>query len=483
MLPLIIMLLCAASLFAQTVSVTFTGRDAQNQYLPLTRVEVSNLTKGWQETLYWPDTMLTMTDGTGIEDVKTQNFASLQLSQNNPNPFDGTTDVLLSVADAGALTVEIADIYGRLVETQNIASLPIGNHQFRIALSSTGTYVMTVRQNGETATIKMVNNGGGNGNKIEYAGMVGANNYSPLPQPKHAHRGATDNPFDPGDQMEYVGFAMQNGTEVESSHVVQAQESSQTVVLTFGDGAPCSGMLTVTDHEGNIYNTVQIGNQCWMRDNLRTTTSPSTGTYLVSTADTTGTFAFTGKQARWYNNDSATYAPMNYGLLYNWNAAVDTFNTAYGETSVNTSYGNAVSVSFSGNRRGICPAGWHLPSDAEWTQLTDYVSSQPEYTCVGNSSYIAKALASETGWNSSTRTCAVGNDQTTNNASGFGAVPAGLHWYDGFNYAGCLAHFWSSTEIGLYDAWYRGLAYYDPGVGWSDVYDKDDGFSVRCLRD
>ena len=134
------------------------------------------------------------------------------------------------------------------------------------------------------------------------------------------------------------------------------------------DEKSCPAAPTVTDHEGNVYATVQIGNQCWMRDNLRTTTSPSTGTYLIPAANTN--YTYTGKQARWYNNDSATYAPMNYGLLYNWNAAVDTFNTAYGETSVNTSSGNAVSVTFNGHRRGICPVGWHLPSDAEWTTAT-----------------------------------------------------------------------------------------------------------------
>ncbi len=178
---------------------------------------------------------------------------------------------------------------------------------------------------------------------------------SPLPQPKIAYRGATDNPFGLGDQMKYVGFFTFNGTEIVSGHVLQVLDASQTVVLTFEDGLPCSGTPTVTDHEGNVYATVKIGQQCWMRENLRTTTSLSTGTYLVPAVNTG--YTYTGKQARWYNNDSATYAPMNYGLLYNWNAAMDTFNTAYGETSVNTDDNNAVSMSFMGSRRGICPAG------------------------------------------------------------------------------------------------------------------------------
>ena len=255
--------------------------------------------------------------------------------------------------------------------------------------------------------------------------------------------------------------------------------SFTTLAIPEGDAQPCPGTPTVTDHEGNVYNTVKIGNQCWMKENLRTTTSPSTGTYLIPAVD--ADYTYTGKQARWYNNDSVTYAPLNYGLLYNWNAAVDTFNTAYGETSVNDDYNNAVSVNFTSNRRGICPAGWHLPSDAEWTQLTDYVSSQSEYTCGGNSYYIAKALASETDWISNSDDCVVGNDQTSNNATGFSAVLAG--WCTGSVYgAGAVVHFWSSTEYDSAGAYDRSLTYDYANVGWNGN-SKFHGFSVRCLRD
>jgi len=243
------------------------------------------------------------------------------------------------------------------------------------------------------------------------------------------------------------------------------------------------GTSTVTDHEGNVYHTLQIGNQCWMRDNLRTTTSPSTGTYLIPA--TTAGYTWTGKQARWYNNDSATYAVMNYGLLYNWNAAMDTFNTAYGETSVNTSTYNAVSVTFNGHRRGICPVGWHLPSDAEWTAMTDYVSGQSEYVCGGNTSYIAKALADSVGWSSHTNACVVGNDQSANNATGFSAVPAGHCSGSSFDYAGGKrTYFWSSSQHENYQyyAWYRNLSYDDAGV-YSYYNYKYYGRSVRCLRD
>ena len=265
---------------------------------------------------------------------------------------------------------------------------------------------------------------------------------------------------------------------------LQAQLGSVSPTTdTIIDSPFLCGFSTVSDHEGNIYNTVKIGNQCWTKENLRTTTSPSTGTYLVPPVNTS--YTFTGKQARWYNNDQATYAPLNYGLLYNWNAAVDTFNTTYGETRVNTSYNNAVSATFTGHRRGICPLGWHLPSDAEWTTLTNYLGSRPEYLC-GDNSYaygVAKALASETGWISSNDECDPGNQSiTTNNATGFSAVPAGLCSGSSFEGAGSYAYFWSSTQYASSHAYSHNLGYSSANV-YGDYYLKYLGCSVRCLRD
>ena len=251
------------------------------------------------------------------------------------------------------------------------------------------------------------------------------------------------------------------------------QVSFTTLSITAGDAQPCPETPTVTDHEGNVYNTVKIGNQCWTRENIRTTTSPSTGTYLIP-PDSVG-ITTSGKQARWYNNDSVTYAPMRYGLLYNWNAAVDTFDMAFGETSVNQ--GTGVSVNFTGYRRGICPEGWHVPSDAEWNQLTDYVSAQSEYQCDGNSTHIAKSLADTVGWYSYGSNCAVGNNQSVNNVTGFSAVPAG-YWEESFFDEGSIAWFWSSS-IGGYG---RTLGYFDTGVS-PFAASSEHSFSVRCLRD
>ena len=114
--------------------------------------------------------------------------------------------------------------------------------------------------------------------------------------------------------------------------------------------------------------------------------------------------------------------------------------------------------------------------------MAAYVSSQSEYVCGGNTSYIAKVLADSVGWNSSTNTCAVGNDQTSNNASGFGAVPAGYCNDSSFGSAGNGALFWSATQYSGYGAYYRSLGYLNASV-YRSGDDKNIGYSVRCLRD
>ena len=216
---------------------------------------------------------------------------------------------------------------------------------------------------------------------------------------------------------------------------------------------------TVTDVDGNTYNTVQIGNQCWMRENLRTTR------YSDGTAIDLGADLSTNTAYRYCPNDDAGNVRA-YGYLYNWKAVM---------RNSSSSWSNPSGV------QGVCPVGWHVPSNAEWTQLTNYVSSQSRYRCGGSSTSIAKALASARGWVSSSEPCAVGNNPSGNNATGFSALPAGYYCgsYDLFGYN---AYFWSSTEGYSGNAYLRGLCYYYAYV-YSGYYNgKIYGYSVRCLR-
>ena len=213
------------------------------------------------------------------------------------------------------------------------------------------------------------------------------------------------------------------------------------------DVMSCPEAPTVTDVDGNVYQTVKIGNQCWMRENMRTTHyadgTPITGDFYIPTG------------------------PQEYGYLYKWSTVMhDTTSSALNPSGVT----------------GICPTGWHVPSDAEWTQLTDYVSGQPEYVCGDNQQNIARALAAQTNWNTGTTGCSPGYDMSLNNATGFSVLPAGDYYPGGIHDIGANAYFWTATEYSSSSAWIRWLGSHTSTVPRED-YNKGNGFSIRCLLD
>jgi len=211
---------------------------------------------------------------------------------------------------------------------------------------------------------------------------------------------------------------------------------------------------TTVIYNGVIYNTIQIGDQCWFKENLRTT-KYNDGTSITNVTDSaTWTSTTSGAYCCYDNNPSNC---DTYGALYNWYAV---------------------------NTGKLCPSGWHVPSDAEWDTLTNYLSANSQYWCGSNSSYIAKSLASTTSWNSSTTTCAVGNNLSANNSTGFSALPGGYRHYNAGSFHNLSLHgfWWSSTEDGGSNAWGRLLNYNNTNV-YRNNYNKKYGFSVRCLRD
>lgn len=221
----------------------------------------------------------------------------------------------------------------------------------------------------------------------------------------------------------------------------------------------CNEPLSLTDYDGNTYNSVKIGTQCWMKENLRTTH------YTDGVSITLGSSSSSSVAYRYYPNNNSNNV-TTYGYLYNWAAVM---------------HGTASSSTNPSGVQGICPTGWHVPSDAEWAQLTTYLQSQSVYVCGDASINIAKALAFTSGWNNSSGTCTIGNNQNANNATGFGALPAGL--YDnGVNYFGVGADFWTGTETTSTNARRYFINNGDYRVN-NDNMNKKLGLSVRCLRD
>jgi len=228
-----------------------------------------------------------------------------------------------------------------------------------------------------------------------------------------------------------------------------------TIPMPSDDAIPCPGHETVTDYDGNTYNTVKIGQQCWMKENLKTQH------YADGTVIPIGMVGSTTTAYRYHPNNNSDNLDM-YGYLYNWPAVM------HGETS---SSNNPSGV------QGICPTGWHMPSDAEWTQLTDYLKSTPAYGCIGDNEQIAKALSANEGWPVCSYYGTPGHYPILNNISGFSAKPAG--YYGGIsNTYGSIqaeARFWTATE-----SWYRAIRFSGDKVDRSGE-SKNYGLSVRCV--
>jgi uncharacterized protein (TIGR02145 family) len=212
---------------------------------------------------------------------------------------------------------------------------------------------------------------------------------------------------------------------------------------------------TVTDVEGNVYKTVIIGTQCWMRENLRTTKYADNGPIPYGNTDMSYSDPY------YYYPGSQENVPT-YGLLYNWRAAMKNEISSENEPS---------------GVQGVCPEDWHLPSVTEWEKLRNYVSSQPAYRCEDG---IAKSLASTTGWVEDDFSCTVGNNPSANNATGFSIPPAGYFaaWHENSGYT---ARLWSATELDGTIG--HNLILVNNSYGaYIDYNPKEIGYSVRCVR-
>jgi len=198
------------------------------------------------------------------------------------------------------------------------------------------------------------------------------------------------------------------------------------VVNGTNDCIACGDLIS---HEGYNYSTVQIGDQCWFSENCRYLPEVSDPSIDSTTEPHYSVYGYTGTDVT-AAQATANYA--TYGVLYNWPAVMT---------------------------EGICPSGWHIPSDGEFTELTDFL---------GGEGVAGGKMKDNIQWNGT-------------NSSGWSGLPGGYRYSGGFNLDGFDGDWWSASESGS-DSWTRDLDYGNDNVNrYSN--DRNYGFSARCVRD
>jgi len=423
----VLSLLLAASLpsFALDYTITFTG-TSNGVSTTVGDVLVQNLTKGTTVTVPSGNT-LNLTDKTTAVELFSARDETIHVSS---NAVEGTSTVSFYVRQAGVTQINAFSLDGRKVAGIS-TNLQAGINSFQLSLPK-GIFAIQVTGTEFEYTAKTIQQTGSQIKPgIAFIGTEKPASTNPK-KSKSSAQGVTAMTYTAGNQLLYKAAS---GTY--STIVTDVPTVSKTTNFDF---------VTCTDADGNNYTTVTIGTQTWMAENLKTT-QYNDFTAIPNVTDNTAWAALSTPAYCWYNNDAIT-CKNKYGALYNWY----TVNTAK-----------------------LAPTGWHVPTNAEWVTLTNYVSSH-----LGNSLNVGKALAATTDWAISTPQT-VGYDLILNNSTGFSALPCGDRNVDSdgkFSFLGLGSEWWTS------DGWYREVDSYSSYV--TPFYSSEGyryGFYVRCVRD
>ncbi len=435
---IVLMLLLAYSGFSQrpTIELTFTAQY-QSQPVILDSIYIQNLSQPGDTTLYAPNTVLLLDYILGIPDFGETEKSAFSVSPGYPNPsVDGTTNFKVRIPEKEFINLRIVDLLGReVVSYEN--TLEIGTHSFAFLSGRKKYYVLTVAYRNEIRSIKILNSG----NDGQLQGKLVYNGNSETLMSLKSQNVTNGFGYDHGDHLRFIGYA--NTIEgVNGSDVIEATPmGNEEFLFDIVQGIPCSGTPNVL-YEGQYYKTVKIGDQCWMKENL------NVGTMINGAQEMTDN----GIIEKYCYDNSEANCDM-YGGLYQWNEMMD-YSTTEGV-------------------QGICPDGWHLPTDTEWTALATYLGGMG--VAGGKMKSTRTAPDPHPRWNSP--------NAGATNISGFTGLPGGGRNTDGSFYGvGSYGDWWSSTEYSPSGAWFWAMIYGNSMLG-EFYFNKSYGFSVRCLRE
>lgn len=406
-----------ANVHSQNYLISFEG---SGETTIVDSVVVKNLTQGTSLTVDGNDQLLLVDNLTGIDHIRENKDNKLRIY---PNPAKEYCTVEFYVPIAGVISTELYDISGKIVLLKSKYSEK-GSHFLQISGLGLGIYNINIQSTEFKYTGKIVSQNNTKGSaQINF--FENADNFLIETQIK-SKMAQVEMQYNLDDRLMLSGYS-----NIYSTVVMDVPQESKTISFNF---------IACTDADENNYKVVTIGTQTWMAENLKTT-HYSGGDEIP---DGTGAGDILGENNPnyWFAYDDVVDNVSTYGRLYTWYTVTD--------------------------NRNVCPDNWHIPSDTEWTILTDYLGEM----------IIAGGKLKETGtvrWLSP-------NTEATNE-SGFSALPAGGRNYSGiFDDMGSDGLWWSSTEESTTNAWYR-YTFYNGGNVAKSNGTKEVGFSVRCVKD
>jgi len=401
----------------------FVSFEASGASTTITSLRVENRTKGISATLSGND-ILHLSGITGLNPLKEEGPFRIKTS---PNPMPGQCKIDFQTLKQGPATIELYNVSGKLI-LQKTEQLDPGNHVFRLSGLKSGVYILKLTSDTKTCSAKIVSNN----SRIDAAGMERISS-SPV-SGNAAHKPDAGMKKGIADQKSEVVLAYDAGdflllkayAGIYTSYSVLDPTFSPTHVIPF---------YKCIDAGGESYPVAHIGSQFWTAKNLKSTVL-NDGTPLSDN--------------KWAIADSAAYCTyLNtknqdtinaYGRLYNWYAV---------------------------NTGKLCPVGWHVPKQDDWTLLTNFLGGRG----VGGK-------LKETGtahW--------LSPNETAIDLYGFSAVAGGWRSYEStFSFMKKYGLYWSATQAGTNhgNVW---MLEYDNDNFMSDPSSKKNGFSVRCVKD
>jgi len=428
---LLFLILSMSELHAQNYLISFTAKGAS---ATIDSILVENLTQGTTLTLPGENVLYLRAIVSELNDFSFVRDNAVRLY---PNPMAEYCTLEINVASQAEHILELYHASGQMVASTQ-AFLSQGRHTYRVNGLKSGLYTIRIKLPEGIHTAKIISHYRGNDMvRIIYQGQAGS------AQPENPLKSTltpTQMQYTQDDRLKFTGFQ-----GIRRTILTDIPTQDTTITFEFAD---------CMDGDNNTCAAVQIGTQLWMAENLKTTRYIDGSKIPLVTNDSIWRNLTTPAYC-WYSNDSAMYAPQ-YGALYDWWAIAG------------------------GN---LCPSGWYVPSDEDWNSLITYLTDNGFGFKSSGDDY-GKSLAATAGWWANEVMGTAGNNQASNNATGFSALPAGYRNFDGtFKDMGSSGNWWSFTgkEPDCF-AFYRSLQYNSLNLYYYKI-EREFGFSIRCLKD